>query len=346
MKRYLPIVIGVLLFLLIFRLWKISLADTMAMLRAADWRLLLLALLSLIVMVYLKGVRWSYLLKMQGFSYPVWDCFLIYMGTLYLGNLTPGRAGDFAKVFYLKQDLKMSTGRGITSVLVDRVFDLYLLLVLGGLGILMNPMPTDATSLKMILAVKVFFVLLVVVTLLAFNKKIGRALMREAFQRLMKQEHREKMDKLFEDFHGGMESFYKPGLLVPVFLSLLSYVIFFGGCYLIAQAISLPVNILYLSFCISVVNIVSLLTFLGMGTREAALIFLFGLISIGKDQAMAYSLLMLLIGVVLFSLLGLVCFSLKPIQMEAFSGQKNVISETTTTKIPRTKGRKKARKKR
>ena len=125
MKRYLPIAIGVLLFLLIFRLWKISLADTMAMLRSADWRLLLLALLAYVVMVYLKGIRWSYLLKMQGLSYPVWDCFLIYMATLYLGNLTPGRAGDFAKVFYLKQDLKVSAGRGITSVLVDRVFDLY-----------------------------------------------------------------------------------------------------------------------------------------------------------------------------------------------------------------------------
>ncbi len=67
---------------------------------------------------------------------------------LYLGNLTPGRAGDFAKVFYLKQDLKLSTGKGITSVLVDRVFDLYLLLVLGGLGILLNPMPTDRLPSK------------------------------------------------------------------------------------------------------------------------------------------------------------------------------------------------------
>ncbi|HTC22110.1 MAG TPA: lysylphosphatidylglycerol synthase transmembrane domain-containing protein, partial [bacterium] len=234
MKRYLPIAIGVLLFLLIFRLWKISLADTMAMLKAADWRLLLLAFISLIVMVYLKGVRWSYLLKMQGLSYPIWDCFLIYMATLYLGNLTPGRAGDFAKVFYLKQDLKVSAGRGITSVLVDRVFDLYLLLVLGGLGILMNPMPSDPTSLKMILAVKVFFVLLVIITLLAFNKKIGGILLKAAFQRLMKQEHREKIDELFEDFHRGMEAFYKPALLVPILLSLGSYIIFFLGCDWIA----------------------------------------------------------------------------------------------------------------
>jgi glycosyltransferase 2 family protein len=346
MKRYLPIVIGVLLFALIFRLWKISLADTLAMLQAANWWLLLLALLAFVLMVYLKGIRWSYLLRMQGLSYPVWDCFLIYMATLYLGNLTPGRAGDFAKVFYLKQDLKLSAGKGITSVLVDRVFDLYLLLVLGGLGILMNPMPTDPASLKMILAVKVFFVILVAVTLLAFNKKIGGVLLKAAFQRLMKQEHRDKMDELFEDFHKGMEAFYKPALLVPILLSLLSYVSFFGGCYGIAQAINLPVNILYLSFCISVVNIVSLLTFLGMGTREAALIFLFGLISIGKDQAMAYSLLLLLIGVILFSLLGLICFTFKPIQLEGFSGKEKMASKPVPPRKSSPTGRKKIKKKR
>ena len=132
--------------------------------------------------------------------------------------------------------------------------------------------------------------------------------MKAAFRRLMKQEHREKIDELFEDFHNGMEAFTSPPSLMPVLLSLFSYIIFFRGCDWIAQAIGLPINILYLSFCVSVVNIVSLLTFLGMGTREAALILLFGLIGIGKDQAMAYSLSLLFVGVILFSLLGLICF--------------------------------------
>jgi uncharacterized protein (TIRG00374 family) len=198
----------------------------------------------------------------------------------------------------------------------------------------------------MILAVKVFFVILVAVTLLAFNKKIGGVLLKAAFQRLMKQEHRNKTDELFEDFHKGMEAFYKPALLVPILLSLLSYVSFFWGCYGIAQAINLPVNILYLSFCISVVNIVSLLTFLGMGTREAALIFLFGLISIGKDQAMAYSLLLLLIGVILFSLLGLICFTFKPIQLESFSSKGKIPSDSAASKKSSPASRKKIKRKR
>jgi uncharacterized protein (TIRG00374 family) len=315
MKRYLPIAIGIVLFLLVFRLWKISLAETLDMLRKADWRLLLSALLAFVVMVYLKGVRWSYLLRMQGASYSVWNCFLIYMATLYLGNLTPGRAGDFAKIFYLNQDLKFSTGTSMTSVLVDRVFDLYLLLILGGMGILVYPMPADPASVRMVLTVKVFFGILVALSLLAFNRRIGEVLLKAAFQRLLKQEHRDKTDKLFEDFHKGMAVFYSPALLVPVFLSFVSYVFFFGGCYLIALSIGLPISLFYLSFCVSVVNIVSLLTFLGMGTREAALIFLFALISFTKEQAMTYSLLLLFVGVIVFSLLGLFCFLLKPIPL-------------------------------
>lgn len=318
MKRYLPIALGILLFAIILR--EVNLSDTWTLLKQAEWTFLLLALLSFLVMVYLKGIRWSYLLRMQGVSYSVWNCFLIYMGTLYLGNLTPGRAGDFAKVFYLKEDLRLPIGRGMTSVLVDRVFDLYLLLILGCAGILTYPMPVDPALIKSVWA---FFAILVVITLLAFNKKIGGLLLKAAFQRLMKQEHRDKTDRLFEDFHEGMAAFYQPAILVPAFLSLLSYVSFFGGCYLIALSIHLPISVLYLSFCVSVVNIVSLLTFLGMGTREGALIILFHLVALTQNQAMAYSLLLLFVGVILFSLLGLVCFSLKPIRLKGISASGN-----------------------
>jgi uncharacterized protein (TIRG00374 family) len=336
-KKYLPIVLGIGLFALVFKAAKISPTDTLSLLSHSNWALLLLALFSFVVMTYLKGIRWSYLLKMQGETYSVWDCFLIYMATLYMGNLTPGRAGDFAKVFYLKKDLGMGIGKGMSSVLVDRVFDLYLLLVLGGIGLFANPMPLDPAAQKLVLAVKVFFLILIVISLLAFNQKIGGLLIKQAFQRLMKQEHRDKTDRMFKEFHSGMEAFYRPDILYPAFLSLAAYVVFFWGCYLIAQAIQLPVDIFYLSFVVSVVNIVSLVTFLGMGTREGALILLFGLIRLTQDQAMAYSIMLLLVGLILFSLLGLICFTLKPIQMGQAMGR--------TPAPKRGKGTRKARKK-
>jgi len=310
-KRLILVLLGVSLFAYI--LSKVDRSAILDQLQKTDLSLCAAAFVSILIMVFLKGVRWSYLLKMQGYSYSVWNCFLIYMGSLYWGNITPGRAGDFMKVLYLKEDLKLSVGTGMTSVLVDRVFDLYLLLILGCLGILIYPMPADPHLIQM---VWIFFGILILVSLLLFNRKIGEILIKAVFQRLLRSQLKEKANQAFDDFHKGMAAFYSPALVIPMILSLSSYVIFFGGCSLLARAISLDINIFYLAFTISVVNIVSLLTFLGMGTREGALIILFGLISLSREQAMAYSLLLFAVGTIFFTFLCFLSFLLKPIRLK------------------------------
>lgn len=314
MKKYVPAVVGLGLFGFVLYTKRNDLASAWLLLKHADLVLCLVGLLTFIGMVYLKGVRWSYLLRMQGHAYSVWNCFLIYMGSLFWGNVTPGRVGDFVKIFYLQEDLKLPMGKAMPSVLVDRVFDLYLLLILGGAGILLYPMPVDP---RLITTVWAFFGVLFAITLLAFNQKIGGTILKKVFQKLMKQEHKEITDKAFEEFHDGMADFYKPALLIPILLSAASYLIYFWGCEQMGHSIGVQkLDFPYTAFCISVVNIVSLVTLLGFGTRETALILLFGLISLGSDQALAYSFLIFFIGTVLFSGLGFFCYLLKPIQLK------------------------------
>ena len=310
-KKFLLIGIGVGLFLVI--LTHIDREKTWTILRGADWKLCLAALAAFLIMIYLKGVRWSYLLKMQGYRYPVWQSFLVYLVSMYWGNITPGRAGDFIKVLYLKEDLKMPAGVAMASVLVDRVFDLYILLILGCLGILIYPMPADP---RLIQLVWIFFGFLLLATFMAFNKRIGEVLVKAIFQRMMGKNLKEKTGQAFEHFHEGMEAFYKPALAVPVILSFAAYWIAFLACSWLAQSVGLNISLFYLAFCISIVNIVSLLTFLGMGTRDGALILLFGLIGIGKEQAMAYSLLLLFVGTALFTTICFIATILKPIQIQ------------------------------
>jgi uncharacterized protein (TIRG00374 family) len=311
-KRFLPVLLGLGLLALMF--WKVvpgGWAQTWNYLKIVDPLLSLAALLCYLVMIYFKGIRWSYLIRMQGKHYSIWNCFLIYMSTLAIGNVTPGRAGDFAKVFYLKKDLNFSLGTSMANVLLDRVFDLYLLLILGCAGILIYPMPLDPNLIK---AVWIFFFLLILVTVLAFNQKIGGVLLKAIFQRMMKREHKQKTDQLFKDFHRGMNFFYRPAIVYPIFLSVVAYAFFFIGCYLLAVALQIPISILYLSFCVSVVNIVSLITFLGLGTRDGALYIFFKLVGL-QDQAEAYSMLIFFVGLILFSLVGLGCYYLKPIEL-------------------------------
>lgn len=306
--------------LMAWALKGVKLHETLDILKGANWMLCFLVLVILVVMTYLRGVRWSYLLKMQGYDYSAWNCFLVYMVSMFWGNITPGRAGDFVKVLYLKQDVKVPIGSGMASVLVDRVLDLYLLLVMGGLGLWINPMPTDPDSVNIIKAVKYLFLVLLLISLLAFNKKIGGFLLKIASQSMMKQAHREKTDKIFEDFHNGMESFYKPAIVWPVVLSVIAYAMIFWSCQLLAQSIGLNISIFYNTFTISVVNIVSLFTLFGLGTRDLVIQKFLGLVSIPREPAEAYSLLIFFFSFALFTLVCFLLSFLKPLPIGGVSG--------------------------
>ncbi|MGH7738998.1 MAG: lysylphosphatidylglycerol synthase transmembrane domain-containing protein [bacterium] len=310
-KKIILVVVGLALFA--FVLHRVNLTQTWDLLQKADWRKCLAAFLALVVMIYLKGMRWSYLLKIQGHAYGIWNCFLIYMGSLFWGNVTPGRAGDFMKVLYLKEDLGLTVGTGMTSVVVDRVFDLYLLLVLGSLGILLYPLGLNP---ELVHLVWFFFGFLIFVSFLVFNRRIGEVLIKAVFQRVLGPSLKEKAQQAFADFHGGMEAFYTVRLMVPALLSLVSYLIFFAGSYWMAESIGISINFFFLAFCLSVVNIVSLFSFLGMGTREGSLIILFGLVGLSQAQALAYALLIFSVGTLLFTALCFICFLKKPIDFK------------------------------
>jgi uncharacterized protein (TIRG00374 family) len=126
-------------------------------------------------------------------------------------------------------------------------------------------------------------------------------------------------DKAFQDFHEGMKAFYRPGLLIPVLLTILTYLSFFISCWMMCRGLEIQIGILYLTFCMAVVNIVSLLAFAGFGTREGALIILFGLEGFQKTQALAFSMVLLLVGTVLISALGLWAYTIRPVKFDSSS---------------------------
>jgi len=72
---------------------------------------------------------------MQAVHYSLKNTFLVYWSGVYAGIITPGKLGEFIKVIYLKADKGISISKGFSSVLMDRLFDMYLLTVLAFIGI-------------------------------------------------------------------------------------------------------------------------------------------------------------------------------------------------------------------
>ncbi len=102
--------------------------------RLDPWWLLAGFLLN-IPQIGLKALRWFMLVRWQGMRFNYRQAFLSYFGSLLIGFITPGRLGEMVQAVTLRNECGVPLARGLSSVILDRVFDMYLLLTLGSLGI-------------------------------------------------------------------------------------------------------------------------------------------------------------------------------------------------------------------
>jgi uncharacterized membrane protein YbhN (UPF0104 family) len=113
-----------------FLLWQIGLGETIAVLRLADLRLLLVAFVLFLISLVIRAGRWAVLLwalKLRvSFKRLV---YLYFVGTFFNSFLPSGFGGDVARAIELTQDTPPPAAVG--TVLVDRMTGLLVLLMLG-----------------------------------------------------------------------------------------------------------------------------------------------------------------------------------------------------------------------
>jgi uncharacterized protein (TIRG00374 family) len=300
--------IGILIFVII--LWKLDLTAIYALIVDADPILLILSLLLVVPFVLLKSLRWKYLLKMQGFDYDFKNCSLAYLSSMYLGLVTPGRIGDFAKVLYLKKDGNIPISKGLSSVVVDRLFDLLILLCMAFTGVIALALSWN------ILVIILFFLLLFFAIIFIFtNEFVGKTIINVLYKIILPKKSKESAEVRFSTFYESIGRLKSVKLIYPLIYSVLSYAFFYAQCYLIARALGIPISILNVAFCISTANLVSLLpiSISGIGTRDATLISIFSVLNLSKEAAVAFSIMFLFISNFATCLIGVVAWFKKPV---------------------------------
>lgn len=293
-------------------LLKLDLGATAAALARLRWGYLVLAMAANLPLFGLKAWRWQEMLKMQGIHYPWRDAFLAFVAGLFLGLVTPGRVGEMSKALYLKQDRGVPAGIGLANVLMDRLFDLYTILVLGSLGLVwFRLLPNWALAL--ILAGTVVSLLLPIVLLSERLAAWGLALVR-CIPLLRRYDAR--LAGAAERFQQGLRPLLTPRLAMPLLLTQVAYLLFFGQGRWLAQAVDLPVGIVYLAVCLSVAGVVTLLpiSISGLGTRDATLIALFAPVGLAAEQTMAFSTLYFLTFYVVGGAIGAMAWQIKPLK--------------------------------
>jgi uncharacterized protein (TIRG00374 family) len=304
--------LGILIFIIILR--KLNVKLVLSLLANAEPVILLIALFLKLPFLVIKCCRWQYLLRIQGIDYDLKSSLLAYLGSMYMGLVTPGRIGDFAKVFHLKKDKNVSFSKGSSSVFVDRMFDLLILISMacvGGLAL--------ALSWNILIVIFAFLLLFLAIIFAFMNELIGKKVMSILFSMFLPRRIKELAKVRFSSFYSGIEQLKNAKIVYPLSLSLLSYLLFFTQSYLIAKSLNIPISFLNVAFSISTANLVSLIpiSIAGIGTRDATLISIFSVLNLSKESAMAFSIMFLFISNISSCLIGAIAWFKKPVDVRA-----------------------------
>ena len=281
---------------------------------------LLYVLVTMVLFILIKSIRWKRIVALQGVDVPLFLSFRIYAAGLYLGVITPGRVGDFAKSLYLINS-GMGPGKAIFGALLDRMLDIVFLVVFGYISLLFLP-----GIFKNQLLLSSFLVAVLAVAILAISRR--RDLLKRFTQwfvrAIIPMRLRGSLNKVVCD---SLDEF---GLLTAgrmaeyAFLTMVAMLLQYLFFIVTAKVLGIDVPITILAAAISAAIFTSLLpvSLLGLGTRDAVLILIFGRVGISKELAMAFSFFFVLVYCII-GLLGLVCWLTGPFKKEKIARTQN-----------------------
>ncbi|MEA2077804.1 MAG: lysylphosphatidylglycerol synthase transmembrane domain-containing protein [Candidatus Marinimicrobia bacterium] len=256
-KTILVLSITIAIFYFIFT--KIDFYSVIAVLSHANHFYLLIALLFSFIILLIAAKRWQTILAMMGYSLRYKECFNLIMGALPLTSLTPSKSGDVIKAYYLKDKIPATVTAG--SVLTERIFDVLTLVLFFLLGMTFCKKYESAGIAFLI------FTFIIALFLLA------RASCK--FHLPIKSSWNEKVQNVILATRLVTED--KRAFSIILSYSLLIWFVSIVQTLLFFYAVDIKVPLLFTMANIPIAIFIGLIpvTLGGMGTRDAAIIFLF-----------------------------------------------------------------------
>ena len=293
------------IFIFAYILMNIDVAKTLDIILRADPLFVLLGASMIVIAVIVKSIKWKFLIALYDKEYPLSKIIKSWLMGFSISMVTPARVGDISRAYYIKD--KMGVGKGMITVVADRIIDVAILFSLAILGfIFFIGFFTQYSSI--FYWVIGLFLLFIAGVYLSTKKRVIRTVLRPIFSRFVPEKHKSKINLTFNDFYDGLGTMRKNKRNV-VIASLLGIVVWFFSIiqyYLLAIAIGIQVPIAYFLSIVPIVVLLDMLpiSFSGIGTRDAALILFLSLVSVGKEYAISLSLLVLFFGYLTAGLAG------------------------------------------
>ncbi|MFH1319796.1 MAG: lysylphosphatidylglycerol synthase transmembrane domain-containing protein [Bacteroidota bacterium] len=299
--------------ILVYILYKVNWDQLGKSIAKTDPVLLSIAFILNIPTIWVKSFRWKTLLHWQKHYITNKKAFFYYLCGSYLSFITPGRLGDLSKAFYLKQGGITNLSKGFSSVIADRLHDICLLLLLGLICLIIYVPHSSAQIIGWIGITLTILIPFIFVFFRQIQSFIG-----SFFNRFIIRKIPFLSKENAWDFQNSFRELITWKLWQTSMLTIISYAIFFLQCYFISLSIKIPVSYWEIILIMSFTNFISFLpvSIAGIGTREAALLYLLIPKGIGYETIICFSMGVFLIFYVGGGFLGAIVWSVYPLKLK------------------------------
>ena len=262
----------------------------LARIRNCNLHFLLIAFFSQLTVLTIKVVRWKYILEVLKIKVAFGDALKAFWAGLYLAAITPAKVGEISRAYFLKNNNRSIT-RSTFSVILDRLIDIVCLLFFGlGASIFYLQELGDLHRLFLLLVAA----LALGIWIVCLKRDLFYSLFKRLLYRFISKEKfplRENLDlSILKAIRG------RHYAIIAIYV-LVGWVVYFFGWWFLTKALYIKIPFVQLIAAVSIATVIAMIpvTLSGLGTRDAAMIFIFSKLGIGKESAFSFSLMIFFI---------------------------------------------------
>jgi uncharacterized protein (TIRG00374 family) len=236
---------------------------------------------------FIACLRWHYLLEKVSIKRSFFQNTKLYFTGILMGIITPGRVGELYPVIRLGREGHSKAKSGFMVVL-SRLFDFGFLLILAIIAVynFLDLRISNSGTIKLILWLILAFLFVFMIVIF-----VSKQFMSEKIALITRKIFKIDIDKdSVDDFMNKIDIrlFFNSGLLTISF-----WVLYFFQLYLFIRMLGVQIPFISMLLILALVSLAAALpiTLVGLGTREFAMINLLALFSVGREKALAVSLM-------------------------------------------------------
>jgi glycosyltransferase 2 family protein len=298
-KKILPIIGIVILAYIVYKANPAKVAEEIS---KANLSFFLIAVGLTALSLIMQTIKWSVIAVYQGINIKFTEAFKINLIGFFYGFVTPAKIGNIVRADYLKKYTGGDLSPGIANFVLDKIFDLLSLI---GLVVFFS------FSFKSIIPINYFYVsaLLFAVFIAGIfifkDRERSRKILRVFYIHLVPNRLKERWKKRFYSFYNNFPS--KRYFVLFLLVNGVNWIVIYLSMYF--MGLSLGINLPFMTF-LAICPIATLIGYLpitinGLGTREAVLVSLMGLFGVDSVKVVSMSLLNIIIGGIIPSIIAI-----------------------------------------